>query len=119
LEVVYFVNKYLKGKCLVSAMLSKEVTAPVVMNADSPTLPVVKHPKVVIHPSTDLLVTVIEEDMVEEEEEDTPLVDLEFATHSRETSANVVKAAATATPLEELPVVTRRLHQAIPALLAL
>jgi len=94
-------------------MLSKEVTAPVVMNADSPTLPVVKHPKVVIHPSTDLLVT------VEEEEEDTPLVDLEFATHSRETSANVVKAAATATPLEELPVVTRRLHQAIPALLAL
>jgi len=86
----------------VFATLSKEVNAPVVMNADSPTLLEVKPLQVVIHLSTDLLATVIEEDMAEA---DTLLVVQEFAMPSKEANANVARAADTVTRLADPPVI--------------
>jgi hypothetical protein len=83
-------------------MLSKEVNAPVVMNADSPTLLEVKRHRAAIHPLTDLLATVIGADMVVEV--DILLVVQEFAMPSKEANANVARAADTATPLVDLPV---------------
>jgi len=77
-------------------MLSKEVNAPVVMNADSPTLLEVKRHRAAIHPLTDLLATVVEVDIL--------LVVQEFAMPSKEANANVARAADTATPLVDLPV---------------
>jgi len=80
-------------------MLSKEVNAPAVTSADSPTHRVMEL-KPVVTPRTDP----VEEDMIEIDlaDTDSTITSLAFALHSKEESASVATAADTAILLVDL-----------------